>query len=96
MRPPDSCRALIGAEPASRCFRSQPKAVRGHRLVDKVSKRCAQVRARAPEIEIDGECRLTPRSCPRSRNQKRPGSSVAGRANVLNLPDLHPATLPTN
>ena len=48
-----------------------------------------RVRTVRPEIQIDGEMQLDAAINARVAKKKAPGSSVAGRANVLILPDLN-------
>ena len=57
--------------------------------IDKIKSVITRIRSEHPEIEIDGEMQLDCAVNPEIAAKKAPGSAVAGRANVLIVPDLN-------
>jgi phosphate acetyltransferase len=84
----DSCRALLGATPKVAMLSFSTKGSASHRLIDKIVEATRTVKARAPQLEIDGELQADAALVPSVGQSKASGSPVAGHANVLIFPDL--------
>ena len=84
-----TCRALLNTEPRVAMLSFSTKGSAQHALADKVIEATKTVRARMPELEIDGELQLDAALVESIGQSKAKGSTVAGRANVLIFPDIN-------
>jgi phosphate acetyltransferase len=85
----DNHRKLTGEEPFVAMLSFSTKGSAKHEAVDKVLNATAIVRSKRADINIDGEMQFDAAVIETIGKKKAPGSSVAGKANVLIFPDLN-------
>ncbi|HXG83804.1 MAG TPA: phosphate acetyltransferase, partial [Pyrinomonadaceae bacterium] len=85
----DSCLALLQVKPKVAMLSFSTKGSTKHPFIDKIVEATKTVRARFPDLEIDGELQADAALVPRVAASKANGSTVAGQANVLIFPDLN-------
>lgn len=82
-------RSIVGGEPRVALLSFSTKGSAEHPLVDKVTGACAELESRETDFVFDGELQLDAALLFRVGEKKAPGSTVAGKANVLVFPDLN-------
>lgn len=89
----ESTRVLIDTEPAVALLTFSTKGSGKGKEPDKVKEALEIVRARAPELNVDGELQADAAVDAMVGKSKAPGSKVAGRANTLIFPTLSAANI---
>lgn len=84
----DTMKKLVGQDPKVAFLSFSTKGSAKHGDVDKVLEALDIFKKEHPDIEADGELQLDAAVVPAIGAKKAPGSTVAGRANVLIFPDL--------
>ncbi|HYX06021.1 MAG TPA: phosphate acetyltransferase [Bacteroidales bacterium] len=81
-------RAIAGFEPRIAMLSFSTKGSAKHEMVDKVVSATKIAKEMAPDMEIDGELQADAAIIESIGKSKAPGSSIAGKANVLVFPSL--------
>ncbi len=82
-------RKLTGEEPRVAMLSFSTKGSAEHPFVEKVQQATEIVKKKKPQLQVDGELQVDAAIVPSVGQRKAPGSTVAGKANVLIFPDLN-------
>jgi phosphate acetyltransferase len=88
-----NARIFLQTEPRIAFLSFSTKGSASHPSLDRIREACATVRARAPELIVDGELQADAALVPEVARAKAPAGAVKGRANTLIFPDLNSANI---
>ena len=83
-----NCKAFLDVDARVAMLSFSTKGSASHADIDKVTKALEIAKQLKPDMQIDGELQADAALIPKVGDKKAPGSSVAGKANVLVFPDL--------
>jgi phosphate acetyltransferase len=85
----DNHKKLTGEEPFIAMLSFSTKGSAKHEKIDKVLEAMEHIKAKRPDLNVDGELQFDAAVIDSVAKRKAPGSEVAGKANVLIFPDLN-------
>lgn len=83
-----NCKSFLDVDARVAMLSFSTKGSASHPDIDKVTKALEIAKQIAPELQIDGELQADAALIPSIGEKKAPGSTVAGKANVVVFPDL--------
>ncbi len=83
-----NARIFLEAEPKVAFLSFSTKGSAKHSSIDRIREAVATVKARSPELIVDGELQVDAAIVPAVAESKAPTSAIKGKANTLIFPDL--------